>query len=140
MRFGALKSDSPHHFFRNACTKSGSLRFSQFSSCWLILSVYILMSFEFPFVRLFGVRLFCYYPYLHNTEYNHIIYAKDPTLAYSSGDGFFYLCLLLPFLHNSFFFVDSTLFQFRRLIYITLTIEQFQPHNNPEGGLIYILW
>ena len=30
-RFGALKSDSTHHFFRNACTKSGSLRFSQFS-------------------------------------------------------------------------------------------------------------
>jgi hypothetical protein len=27
-RFGALKSDSTHHFFRNACTKSGSLRFS----------------------------------------------------------------------------------------------------------------
>ena len=43
-RFGALKSDSTHHFFRNACTKSGS--------CWLILSVYILMS--FPFVRLFS--------------------------------------------------------------------------------------
>ena len=55
-RFGTLKSDSTHHFFRNACTKSGSLRFSQFSGCWLILSVYILMSFDFPFVRLFGVR------------------------------------------------------------------------------------
>ena len=41
-RFGTLKSDSIHHFFRNACTKSGSLRFSQFSGCWLILSVYIL--------------------------------------------------------------------------------------------------
>jgi hypothetical protein len=40
--FGALKSDSTHHFFTNACTKSGSLRFSQFSGCWLILSVYIL--------------------------------------------------------------------------------------------------
>ena len=52
----ALKSDSTHHFFRNACTKSGSLRFSQFSGCWLILSVYIIMSFDFPFVRLFGVR------------------------------------------------------------------------------------
>jgi hypothetical protein len=63
-RFGALKSDSNHHFFRNACTKSGSLRFSQFSGCWLILSVYIIMSFYFPFVRLFGVRYFCYYPYL----------------------------------------------------------------------------
>ena len=32
-RFGALKSDSTHHFFRNASTKSGSLRFSQFSGC-----------------------------------------------------------------------------------------------------------
>jgi hypothetical protein len=32
-RFGALKSDSTHHFFRNACTKSGLLRFSQFSGC-----------------------------------------------------------------------------------------------------------
>jgi hypothetical protein len=53
---GALKSDSTHYFFRNACTKSGSLRFSQFSVCWLMLSVYILMSFDFPFVRLLGVR------------------------------------------------------------------------------------
>jgi hypothetical protein len=50
-RYGALKSDSTHHFFRNACTKSGPLRFSQFSGCWLILSVYILVSFDFPFVR-----------------------------------------------------------------------------------------
>jgi hypothetical protein len=32
------------------------LRFSQFSGCWLILSVYIPMRFDFPFVRLFGVR------------------------------------------------------------------------------------
>ena len=48
-RFGAFKSYSTHHFFRNACTKSGSLRFSQFSGCWLILSVYILMSFDFSF-------------------------------------------------------------------------------------------
>ena len=49
-RFGALKSDSTQQFFRNACTKSGSLRFSQFPGCWLFLSVYILMSFDFPFV------------------------------------------------------------------------------------------
>jgi hypothetical protein len=28
----------------------------QFSGCLLILSVYILMSFDFPFVRLLGVR------------------------------------------------------------------------------------
>jgi hypothetical protein len=29
-RLDALKYDSTHHFFRNACTKSGSLRFSAF--------------------------------------------------------------------------------------------------------------
>jgi hypothetical protein len=57
--------------FRNACTKSGSLRFSQFSGCWLILSVYIIMSFDFPFVRLFGVRSFCYYLYLHHPSLRH---------------------------------------------------------------------
>jgi hypothetical protein len=54
---------------RNACTKSESLRFSQFSSSWLILSVYIIMSFDFPFVRLFLVRQFCCYPYIE-----HLIY------------------------------------------------------------------
>jgi uncharacterized membrane protein len=32
------------------------IRFSQFSGCCLILSVYIIMSFDFPFVRLFGIR------------------------------------------------------------------------------------
>jgi hypothetical protein len=51
-----LRDRIRRNFFRNACTKSGSLRFSQFSGCWLILSVYILMSFDFPFVRLFGIR------------------------------------------------------------------------------------
>ena len=40
MRFGAVKSDWTHHFFGNACTKSGPLRFSQFSGCdWLCLFV-----------------------------------------------------------------------------------------------------
>ena len=39
-RFGALKSDSTHHFFRNACTKSGSLRFSQFSGFFVCLYNY----------------------------------------------------------------------------------------------------
>ena len=34
----------------------------------MILSVFILMSFDFPFVRLFGVRQFCYYPYLEQLE------------------------------------------------------------------------
>ena len=55
-RFGALKSYSADYFFRYARTKSRSLRFSQFSGCWLILSVYKLMSFECSFGRLFGVR------------------------------------------------------------------------------------
>ena len=32
-RFGALKSYLTHHFLRNACSKSGSLQFSQFSGC-----------------------------------------------------------------------------------------------------------
>jgi Tat protein secretion system quality control protein TatD with DNase activity len=32
-RFGAVKSDSTHHFFGNTCTKSGSIQFSQFSGC-----------------------------------------------------------------------------------------------------------
>jgi hypothetical protein len=39
-RFGALKSNSTHHFFRNACTKSGSLRFSQFSGFFVCLYNY----------------------------------------------------------------------------------------------------
>ena len=45
------KYSPTHHFFCNSCTKSGLLRFSQFS----VLSVYILMSFDFLFVRLLGV-------------------------------------------------------------------------------------
>jgi hypothetical protein len=53
---GAQLTPNIRRLYLNACTKSGSLRFSQFSGCWLILSVYIIMSFDFPFVRLFGVR------------------------------------------------------------------------------------
>jgi hypothetical protein len=52
----AVLSDTTHHFFGNACTKSGSLPFSQFSGCWLILSVYILMSFDFPSVLTFMIN------------------------------------------------------------------------------------
>ena len=55
-RFGVVKSYSNLHFFGDACTKSGPLRFFQFSGCWLILSVCRFMSFEFPFGRLLGVR------------------------------------------------------------------------------------
>jgi hypothetical protein len=48
--FGALKSDSTHHFFRNACTKTGSLRFSllvvfYIFVYWLIFDVLILVVF-----------------------------------------------------------------------------------------------
>jgi hypothetical protein len=54
-RFGALKSDTTHHFFRNSCTKSGSLRFSVFR---LLTDFVCLYTYEFwlSFVRLFGVR------------------------------------------------------------------------------------
>ena len=45
-----------HYFFGNACTKSGPLRFSQFSSYWLILFVCWFMSFAYPIRRLLGVR------------------------------------------------------------------------------------
>ena len=43
-RFGALKYDSTHHFFRNACTKSGSLRFSVFR---LLTDFVCLYTYEF---------------------------------------------------------------------------------------------
>jgi hypothetical protein len=84
-RFGALKSYSTHHFFRNACTKSGSWRFSQFSGCWLILSVYILMSFDFPFVRLFGVRFLTLLKMKQNAPYhiNNLEILNDRIFRYS---------------------------------------------------------
>ena len=44
-RFGALKSDSTHHFFRNACTKSGSLRF--FTVFRLLTDFVCLYNYEF---------------------------------------------------------------------------------------------
>ena len=43
-KFVALKSDSTHHFFRNACTKSGSLRFSVFQ---LLTDFVCLYTYEF---------------------------------------------------------------------------------------------
>jgi hypothetical protein len=40
--FGAVKSDLAHHFFGNACTKSGPLRFFHFSVVdWFCLFAYI---------------------------------------------------------------------------------------------------
>ena len=64
-RFGALKSDSTHHLFGNACTKSGSVRFSQFSGCWLIFSVYIPMSFDFPFWKIVRSSVILLLPLFH---------------------------------------------------------------------------
>ena len=80
--FGALKSDSTHHFFRNACTKSGSLRFSVFrlltdfvclynyefwlslckivrSSVILLLPLFLITSMAelFPFLHVFIISL-----------------------------------------------------------------------------------
>ena len=43
-RFGALKSDSTHHIFRNACTKLGSLQFSVFR---LLTDFVCLYNYEF---------------------------------------------------------------------------------------------
>jgi hypothetical protein len=45
-----------HHFFRNACIKSGLLRLHCFPVVDWFLSVYILMSFDFPFGRLLCVQ------------------------------------------------------------------------------------
>ena len=63
-RFGALKSDSTHHLFGNACTKSGSLRFLQFSGCWLILSVYI--QFWLSLWKIVRSSVICYFPHCIN--------------------------------------------------------------------------
>jgi hypothetical protein len=52
LRLALNTSQSINHINCVLVYKSGSLRFSQFSGCWLILSVYILMSFDFPFVML----------------------------------------------------------------------------------------
>ena len=51
-----IPSQIPDRFSKLLSSTAVPLRFSQFSGCWLILSVYIIMSFDFPFVRLFGVR------------------------------------------------------------------------------------
>ena len=53
-RFGAVKSDSTHNFFGNACTKSVPL---QFSPVFRLLNDFVcwLMNFAFPIGRLFGV-------------------------------------------------------------------------------------
>jgi hypothetical protein len=62
------------YLLRNACTKSGSLRFSQFSGFWLILSVYILMSFVFPFARFVRSSVILLLPLFNTTCNTHRLY------------------------------------------------------------------
>jgi len=85
-RFGAVKSDPTHHFFGNACTKSRSLRCSQFSGCWLICLVVYLWVLTFPLEdcsvilllplfrqNVLGLRLWCLTPLLSNNYVDNII-------------------------------------------------------------------
>jgi hypothetical protein len=79
-RFGAVKSDSTYHFFGNVCTKSGSLRFSQFSDCWLILSVYIyiwVLTFPLEDCSEFGnfviTLIYCYLCLFANSDVQHVL-------------------------------------------------------------------
>jgi hypothetical protein len=47
------------------------------------------MSFDFPFVKLFGVRQFCYYPYelvQSVADYPLIILGSVPTRAYENEE------------------------------------------------------
>jgi hypothetical protein len=56
-KFDALKSDSTQNLFLEMPVPSQDhYGFHSFLVVGLILSVYILMSFDFPFGRLFGVR------------------------------------------------------------------------------------
>ena len=74
-RFGALKSDSIHHFFRNACTKSGSLRFSVFR---LLTDFVCLYTYEFwlslwKIVRSSIILLLPYlYGYIHIDDFYEV--------------------------------------------------------------------
>ena len=117
-RFGALKSDSTHHFFRNACTKSGSLRFSQFSGCWLILSVYILNEFWLSLCKIVRSSVMLLLPLLINTSgttiqcedcffWHHIncinMTVKEYNDLSNSWESWFCRSCILPSLTNSFF-------------------------------------
>ena len=122
-RFGALKSDSTHHFFRNACTKSGSLRFSQFSGCWPILSVYIHMSFDFPFFKIVRSSVSCYYPYLNDIKYQ-LCYLKR----------FLYTQKLYLFIVTRFFYYHLFFF----CICWTLYIKSINELNIASECIIFI--
>jgi hypothetical protein len=75
-RFGALKSDSTHHFFRNACTKSRSLRFSVFR---LLTDFVCLYNYEFGVTIwltpcwIIMVPIECKYTNRHNLKQKYIV-------------------------------------------------------------------
>ena len=85
-RFGAVKSDSTHHFFGNACTKLGPLRFSQFSGYWLIF--FCFLPYEFclslwkiarcsvilllPLLLLFNISTKCMFP-TNNVSFKSLV-------------------------------------------------------------------
>jgi hypothetical protein len=67
----ALKSDSTHHFFWNACTKSGSLRFHSFRVVdWFCLFIYLwVLTFPLLDCSEFGnfvITLIYYHDLLHD--------------------------------------------------------------------------
>jgi hypothetical protein len=87
-------SDSTHHFFRNACTKSRSLRFSQFSGCWLILSVYIIMR-KLSVIKTMAQNLLCWdtIPHIFQTKFKKVRHAtpRNKWSVYWSSSSITYL-------------------------------------------------
>jgi hypothetical protein len=67
----SLKSDSTHHFFRNACTKSGSLRFSVFRLLTDFVCLYT-CEFWLSLWKIVRSSVICYYPY--STQFNICTY------------------------------------------------------------------
>jgi hypothetical protein len=87
-RFGALKSDSTHHFFRNACTKSGSLRFSQLleQNSTKLSEVNVKDTFTSHIDRkIFGKFLLTTLPYIHEKiliiNYNSLLAQLTPNIG-----------------------------------------------------------
>ena len=89
-RFGALKSDSTLQFFRNSCTKSGSLRFSQLSGCWLILSVYILNEFWLSLCKIVRSSVILLLPLFVYLLQFIIFWLKNLNLKIQSPDSIFF--------------------------------------------------
>jgi hypothetical protein len=78
-RFGALKSDSTHHFFRNTCTKSMNLskwnyihiqicRYSLYINMFWIRVITKLPNSEQSYKGKVKTHKFCYYPYSKHVD------------------------------------------------------------------------